>query len=66
LETAHPIKFFCVEPALNVKLPIPEQIESVINKEKISIKIKSYEGLKTFFKVGFFVLNITTEIKKVF
>jgi threonine synthase len=49
LETAHPIKFLdVVEPALNVKLPIPEQIESVINKEKISIKIKSYEGLKTF------------------
>jgi threonine synthase len=47
LETAHPIKFLdVVEPALNVKLP--EQIESVMNKEKISIKIKSYEELKTF------------------
>ena len=51
LETAHPIKFLdVVEPALNVKLPIPEQIESVINKEKISIKIKSYEELKTFLR----------------
>ena len=51
LETAHPIKFLdVVEPALNVKLPIPEQIESVMNKEKISTKIKSYEELKTFLR----------------
>lgn len=49
LETAHPIKFLdVVEPALNVKLPIPKQIESVMNKEKISTKIKTYEDLKTF------------------
>jgi threonine synthase len=35
LETAHPIKFLdVVEPTLNVKLPIPAQIESVIDKEK--------------------------------
>jgi threonine synthase len=34
LETAHPIKFLdVVEPTLNVKLPIPAQIESVIDKE---------------------------------
>ncbi|MFV8333357.1 threonine synthase [Flavobacterium sp. GSP14] len=51
LETAHPIKFLdIVEPALNVKLPMPEQIESVMNKEKISTKIKSYEELKTFLR----------------
>ena len=49
LETAHPIKFLdTVEPTLNVKLPIPTQIESVLNKEKVSIKIKTYEDLKTF------------------
>ncbi|MCK8140981.1 threonine synthase [Flavobacterium sp. I-SCBP12n] len=49
LETAHPIKFLdTVEPALNVKLPIPTQIESVLNKEKVSVKIKTYEDLKTF------------------
>ncbi|MBP4142304.1 threonine synthase [Flavobacterium sp. P4023] len=49
LETAHPIKFLhTVEPTLNVKLPIPTQIESVLNKEKVSIKIKTYEHLKTF------------------
>ncbi|MEO6173522.1 MAG: threonine synthase [Flavobacterium circumlabens] len=49
LETAHPIKFLdVVEPALGITLPIPEQIESVMNEEKVSIKIKSYEELKTF------------------
>jgi threonine synthase len=49
LETAHPIKFLdTVEPALNVKLPIPTQIESVINATKKSIKISSYDELKSF------------------
>jgi threonine synthase len=49
LETAHPIKFLdIVEPVLNVQLPIPKQIESVLGKEKISIKIKTYEDLKDF------------------
>jgi threonine synthase len=47
LETAHPIKFLdVVEPVLNVKLPIPQQIESVLNKEKVSIKISHYDDLK--------------------
>jgi threonine synthase len=49
LETAHPIKFLdTVEPCLDIKLPIPTQIESVLNKQKISIKIQSYEELKNF------------------
>ncbi|MGM8362729.1 threonine synthase [Flavobacterium sp. ARAG 55.4] len=49
LETAHPIKFLdVVEPALGVTLPIPVQIESVLNKEKVSTKIKTYEELKAF------------------
>lgn len=49
LETAHPIKFLdVVEPALGIKLPIPEQIESVINEDKVSVKIKTYEELKAF------------------
>lgn len=49
LETAHPIKFLdVVEPALGVTLPIPAQIESVLNKEKVSTKIKTYEELKAF------------------
>ena len=49
LETAHPIKFLdVVEPALNIQLPIPTQIESVLNKEKVSTKIKTYDELKAF------------------
>jgi threonine synthase len=49
LETAHPIKFLdVVEPALGITLPIPEQIESVMNEDKVSVKIKTYEELKTF------------------
>lgn len=49
LETAHPIKFLdVVEPALGLKLPIPIQIESVLNKEKVSVKIKTYDELKAF------------------
>jgi threonine synthase len=49
LETAHPIKFLdVVEPALGITLPIPEQIESVINEDKVSVKIKTYEELKAF------------------
>ncbi|KAB1157524.1 threonine synthase [Flavobacterium luteum] len=51
LETAHPIKFLdIVEPVLKVQLPIPTQIESVLGKEKISFKIKTYEELKDFLK----------------
>jgi threonine synthase len=49
LETAHPIKFLdVVEPTLNIKLTIPAQIESVMDKEKVSTKIKTYEELKAF------------------
>ena len=49
LETAHPIKFLdTVEPTLNIKLPIPAQIKSVLGKEKVSVKIKTYEELKAF------------------
>ncbi len=49
LETAHPIKFLdVVEPALNIKLPIPIQIEGVLNKDKISKRIKDYGELKAF------------------
>jgi threonine synthase len=49
LETAHPIKFSdSVEEILSVKLPIPKQIESVLNKKKKSLKISDYEDLKAF------------------
>lgn len=49
LETAHPIKFSdIVEETLKVKLPIPEQVESVLDKEKTSTKISTYGELKAF------------------
>lgn len=49
LETAHPIKFLdVVEPALNLELPIPAQIHTVLNKEKVSHKITTYEELKAY------------------
>ena len=49
LETAHPIKFSdSVEEILSVKLQIPKQIESVLDKQKKSLKIKSYDDLKAF------------------
>jgi threonine synthase len=49
LETAHPIKFLdIVEPVLNIKLEIPKQIESVLGKEKIKLKIKNYSDLKQY------------------
>ena len=49
LETAHPIKFLdTVEPLLDLKLPIPKQIESVLGKAKVKTKIKTYEEFKTF------------------
>lgn len=49
LETAHPIKFSdSVEEILSIKLPIPKQIESVLDKEKKSLKISSYEDLNAF------------------
>ena len=49
LETAHPIKFLdVVEPVLNIKLEIPEQIKSVLGKEKVSLKISNYVDLKNF------------------
>ncbi|MFY8096216.1 MAG: threonine synthase [Flavobacterium sp.] len=49
LETAHPIKFLDeVEPLLNIKLSIPKQIESVLNKDKVSVKISSYENFKSY------------------
>ena len=47
LETAHPTKFLdVVEAVIPEKVPLPEQIQSVIHKEKVSIKIDTYEDLK--------------------
>lgn len=49
LETAHPIKFpETVETALGITLPYPEQIKSVLCKDKKSLKIANYGELKDF------------------
>ena len=49
LETAHPTKFLdVVESVVGEKQLLPKQIESVMDKEKKSIPINSYEDLKTF------------------
>ncbi len=49
LETAHPIKFLdTVEPLLGITLTIPSQIESVLHKDKVATKIKSYQELKDY------------------
>jgi threonine synthase len=49
LETAHPVKFLdVVEPVLNTTIEFPPQIQEVINKKKVSVKISTYEELKQF------------------
>ncbi|MCH7524999.1 MAG: hypothetical protein IIC74_08320 [Bacteroidetes bacterium] len=49
LETAHPTKFLdIVENVIDVKMKLPRQIKSVIDKKKVSIKINNYEQLKVF------------------
>lgn len=49
LETAHPIKFRdTVEQQLGLKLQIPHQIETILNKEKVSTTIDDYQQLKSY------------------
>ncbi len=49
LETAHPVKFIdIVQDTLDIPVEIPLQIKNVLNKNKKSIKISSYEELKSF------------------
>jgi threonine synthase len=50
LETAHPAKFReTVEQALPVKVEIPEQLRTSLEKEKLSIEISNSEDdLKQF------------------
>lgn len=49
LETAHPTKFLdVVEEVIQKQQPLPEQIQSVMGKEKESVKISTYEDLKEF------------------
>lgn len=49
LETAHPVKFLSiVEETMDVKIDIPTQILKVMDKEKVSLKIVTYEELKSY------------------
>lgn len=49
LETAHPTKFLdVVEAVIKEEQPLPEQIQSVMGKEKESVVISTYEDLKGF------------------
>ncbi|UMB61308.1 threonine synthase [Lutibacter sp. A80] len=49
LETAHPVKFLdVVEPVLNETIKYPQQILNVIDKEKKSTIISTYQELKTY------------------
>lgn len=49
LETAHPTKFLnVVEEVIKEKQPLPEQIQSVMGKQKVATTIITYEDLKTF------------------
>ena len=49
LETAHPTKFLdVVEEVIKEEQPLPKQIQSVMGGQKISVKISTYNDLKTF------------------
>ena len=49
LETAHPTKFLdVVEDVIKSPQPLPEQIQAVMGKNKVSVKISEYEDLKEF------------------
>ncbi len=49
IETAHPTKFLdVVEAVIQSKLELPDQIKAVMDKEKVSIKISTYDNLKDF------------------
>ena len=49
LETAHPIKFLdVVEKTLDLSLDMPNQIIQLMDRDKHSIPIKNYMGLKQF------------------
>ncbi|WP_296384154.1 threonine synthase [Winogradskyella sp.] len=49
LETAHPTKFLgVVEDVIEQTIPLPPQIEAVMDKEKVAISVSSYDELKRF------------------
>jgi threonine synthase len=50
LETAHPVKFYdTVESVIQQKIPIPENVKSILNKEKESVLMEpDFEKLKEY------------------
>src|SRR5215204_4491539 len=50
LETAHPVKFYdVVEPVINAKVPLPEGMQEIMKKSKVSVRMGTdYEELKTY------------------
>lgn len=51
LETAHPVKFpDSIEKTLDIIILVPEQIQSVMNGKKTSVKIKNYGELRAFLR----------------
>jgi len=49
LETAHPLKFLdVVEDVIQTPVEIPEDIKDLLLKEKMSVKIDSYQQLKDY------------------
>ncbi|MDO7173574.1 threonine synthase [Mariniflexile sp. AS56] len=49
LETAHPTKFLdVVEAVIKEEQPLPEQIQSVMGREKESVVISTYDDLKSY------------------
>lgn len=49
LETAHPVKFLdVVKETLKINLEIPPQIQKVMNKQKSSTKLSTYQELKSY------------------
>ena len=50
LETAHPVKFYdVVEPIIKKEIEIPEQVKSILKKEKLSVRMGAeFEELKEY------------------
>jgi threonine synthase len=49
LETAHPTKFLdVVEEVIPAEIPLPPQIQAVIDKQKVATEIKDYTAFKAF------------------
>ena len=49
LETAHPTKFLdVVKEVVDAEIPLPPQIKSVIDKQKVATAVRDYSEFKAF------------------